>query len=40
MQIAFTCDVRVAQPSVGIDFGARSGVLPGTLAFRLAKHVG
>ena len=40
LQIAFTCDVRVAQSAVSLDFGARSGVLPGTLTFRLAKHVG
>ena len=40
LQIAFTCDVRVAMPGVHLDFGVRSGVLPGTLAFRLAKHVG
>ena len=27
LQIAFACDMRIAQPSVTLDFGARSGVL-------------
>ena len=40
LQIAFACDLRAAAPSVTLDFGAASGTLPGTLAFRLAKHVG
>ncbi len=40
LQIAFACDLRAMQPGVTLDFGAASGVLPGTLAFRLAKHVG
>ena len=40
LQIAFACDLRAIEPQVTMDFGAASGTLPGTLAFRLAKHVG
>ena len=40
LQLAFACDLRVAQPGVSLRFSTRSGLLPGTLTFRIAKHVG
>ena len=40
LQIAFACDVRAMQPGVSMDLSAGAGVLPGTLAFSLSKHIG
>jgi len=39
LQIAFACDLRAAQPNVRLRFSTKSGLLPGTLTFKLAKHV-
>ena len=40
LQLAFACDLRVASARVRLGFCCASGLLPGTLTFRLAKHVG
>ena len=40
LQLAFACDLRVASSRVRLGFCCSSGLLPGTLTFRLAKHVG
>ena len=39
LQLAFACDLRVASPGVHLAFCSGS-LLPGTLPFKLAKHVG
>ena len=39
LQLAFACDLRAAQPGSKLRFSTKSGLLPGTLTFKLAKHV-